>query len=209
MTEHYPTGRRKKVGRRAGVDRVDGPGGASTAGAAAVEPPAGCRRGPGLVGVAAGASGVRATLPLQNAWSRAPRLDTTVVLGRVDNNWQSLARYSSGWYWWLVHQCSGPRLTLVDKPPVPPGLSTSIQASSPSPRPPSFPNDCPHALRLLGLPAAVAGRGVHEVPPAVRDRDELSADARGTDSDDEPSSCGAVAVRGDRVGASRSLGVAA
>ena len=57
-------------------------------------------------------------------------------------------------------------------------------------------------LRLLGLPTAVAGCGVHRVPAAVRDRDELPADARRTDSDHDAASGGAIAVRGDRAGAS-------
>ena len=76
----WRTGRRKKVGGRAGADRVDGPGGPPAAGAAAVEPPAGGRGGAGLVGVAAGPSGVRATMPLQETRGRAAGLVTTVVL---------------------------------------------------------------------------------------------------------------------------------
>ena len=64
-------------------------------------------------------------------------------------------------------------------------------------------------LRLLGLSTAVAGRGVRDLPAAVRDRDELSPDARGTDPDDDAASGGAAAVRGDRAGAAEPLGVAA
>ena len=43
-----------------------------------------------------------------------------------------------------------------------------------------------------GYPAAVAGFGVRDVPPAVRDRVELPADARGTDPDHDapPGRCG-------------------
>src|SRR5512135_3170236 len=64
-------------------------------------------------------------------------------------------------------------------------------------------------LCLLGLSAAVAGLGVHDVPAPVRDRDQLPSEARGADPDDESSSCGAAAVRGDRSGAAEPLGVAA
>ena len=39
-------------------------------------------------------------------------------------------------------------------------------------------------LRLLGLPAALAGVGVHDLPATVRDRVELSPAARGADPDD-------------------------
>src|SRR5512146_2315412 len=46
-------------------------------------------------------------------------------------------------------------------------------------------------------------------PAAVRDRDELSAVARGADQDDQSPSGGAAVVRGDRVGAPEPLGVAA
>ena len=64
-------------------------------------------------------------------------------------------------------------------------------------------------LRLLGLPTVVAGRGVHDVPLAVRDRDELPPDARGSDPDDDAAAGSAAVVRGDRAGASEPLGVAA
>jgi len=64
-------------------------------------------------------------------------------------------------------------------------------------------------LCLLGLRPALAGLGVHDVPVAVRDRDELSADARGPDPDDDAASGGAAAVRGERPGAEEPVGVAA
>ncbi|MBV8315097.1 MAG: transposase [Planctomycetaceae bacterium] len=64
-------------------------------------------------------------------------------------------------------------------------------------------------LRLLGLSAAVAGRGVHDLPAAVRDRDELPSDARGADPDDDPPTGGAPVVRGNRAGTAEPLGVAA
>ena len=64
-------------------------------------------------------------------------------------------------------------------------------------------------LCLLGLSAAVAGRGVRDLPATVRDRDELSPVARGTDQDDQSPPDGEAAVRGDRTGAAEPLGVAA
>src|SRR5207302_9897884 len=63
-------------------------------------------------------------------------------------------------------------------------------------------------LCLLGLPAAVAGLGVRDLSAAVRDRDELSPDARGADSDHDAAPGGAAVVRGDRAGASEPLGLA-
>src|SRR6266542_4336566 len=56
-------------------------------------------------------------------------------------------------------------------------------------------------LRLLGLPAAVAVFGLRDLPPAVRDRDELPPDARGADPDDDATAGGSAPVRGDRAGA--------
>src|SRR5262249_26283603 len=53
-------------------------------------------------------------------------------------------------------------------------------------------------LRLLGLSSGVAGLGVRDLSAAVRDRDELSADAPRTDPDHDAPAGGAVAVRGDR-----------
>src|SRR5690606_36491663 len=50
-------------------------------------------------------------------------------------------------------------------------------------------------LRLLGLPAAVAGFGVRDLPAAVRDRVELPADARGPQPDDDAAAGGAAALR--------------
>src|SRR6476646_5231424 len=82
---NWRTGCRKKVGRRAGADRVDGARGPSAVGPSSVESLAGDRCGAGVVGVATGPSGVRAALPLQEAQGRAPGLVTTVVLERVMN----------------------------------------------------------------------------------------------------------------------------
>ena len=64
-------------------------------------------------------------------------------------------------------------------------------------------------VRLLGLSAGVAGGGVHNVPVAVWDRDELSPDARGSHPDDDTAAGGAALVRGDRAGAEEPLGMAA
>src|SRR5512135_222979 len=79
----------------------------------------------------------------------------------------------------------------------------------PLPRGAEAPRTAGVDLCLLGLSTALAGCGVHDVPAAVRDRVELPPDARGTDSNDDAASGGAVVVRGDRVGASEPLGVAA
>ena len=64
-------------------------------------------------------------------------------------------------------------------------------------------------LCLLGLPAAVARLGLPDLPAAVRDRDELSADARGPDPDDHPPAGRAVALRGDCAGAAEPVGLVA
>ena len=57
----------KKVGRWPGADRPDGAGSASTAGEAALGPTSNYRIDAGLVGVATGSSGIRATVSLQDA----------------------------------------------------------------------------------------------------------------------------------------------
>lgn len=79
----WPTGRRKKVDRRPGADRADGPGGPSAAGAVVVGSAAGGRRRPGLVGVAAGPPGAGAAVSLQEEGSRTSGLVTTVVLREI------------------------------------------------------------------------------------------------------------------------------
>ena len=72
----------KKSGAEPELIAVTVPEARRLAGPAAVGPPAGSRRGPGLVGVAAGPPGVRATLPLQETRGRTSGLVTTVVLER-------------------------------------------------------------------------------------------------------------------------------
>ena len=55
----------------------------------------------------------------------------------------------------------------------------------------------------------LARLGVRDLPAAVRDRDELSTDARGPDRNDHPSAGRAVALRGDRASAAEPVGVVA
>src|SRR5207249_3359080 len=64
-------------------------------------------------------------------------------------------------------------------------------------------------LRLLGLRAGVAGGGLRDLPAPLRDRDELSADARGADPDDDAPPGDSAVVRGDRAGAEEPVGLAA
>ena len=64
-------------------------------------------------------------------------------------------------------------------------------------------------LCLLGLSTLHAGLGVHDLPPAVRDRNELPSVARGTNSDHDAATGGAAALCGDCLGASEPLGLAA
>src|SRR3712207_9186105 len=64
-------------------------------------------------------------------------------------------------------------------------------------------------LRLLGLRAGVAGGGLPGLSAPLRDRDELPADARGADPDDDAPPGGAAVVRRDRAGAAEPVGLAA
>src|SRR5512144_134510 len=63
-------------------------------------------------------------------------------------------------------------------------------------------------LRLLGSEAGLTGVGLRDLPAAVRDRDELSADARGPDPDDDAQPGSAAVVCGTGVGPAECVGVA-
>src|SRR3982750_1330218 len=87
---------------------------------------------------------------------------------------------------WLVH-LHGDRCAEAD------GDGVDLREVSQLARGAGSPRSSGADLRLLGLPAGVAGGGVRDLPAAIRDRDELPPDARGSDPDDDATAGGAPA----------------